>query len=71
MREGTMTISDAIATTKSIDEAASITATTLQHSDTLDHLLFQTVNEHPFTVSGGALIIGITILKIIKKLRGR
>jgi hypothetical protein len=39
--------------------------------DTLDHLLFQTVNEHPFTVSGGALIIGITILKIIKKLRGR
>jgi hypothetical protein len=39
--------------------------------DTLDHLLIQTVSEHPFTVSGGALIIGLTILKIIKKLRGR
>jgi hypothetical protein len=44
---------------------------TIETHDTLDHLLFQTVNEHPFTVSGGALIIGITILKIIKKLRGR
>jgi hypothetical protein len=39
--------------------------------DTLDHLLIQTVSEHPFTMSGGALIIGITILKIIKKLRGK
>lgn len=39
--------------------------------DTLDHLLFQTVHEHPFSVSGGALIIGVTLLKIIKKLRGK
>jgi hypothetical protein len=71
MRKETMAISDAIVTTKSIDEAASITATALQHSGTLDHLLLQTINEHPFTVSGGALIIGVTILKIIKKLRGK
>jgi hypothetical protein len=50
-----------IETTKTVD---------VQH-DTLDHLLIQTVNEHPFTMSGGALIIGIAILKIIKKLRGK
>jgi hypothetical protein len=62
------TIIDTFTAIKSIDETAT---TAVQHTDTLDHLLFQTVHEHPFTVSGGALIIGITLLKIIKKLRGK
>ncbi|MDR1207944.1 MAG: hypothetical protein LBJ89_01175 [Holosporales bacterium] len=66
MTENTKT--DTLTAIKSIDEA---TTTAVQHTDTLDHLLFQTVHEHPFSVSGGALIIGVTILKIIKKLRGK
>jgi hypothetical protein len=40
-------------------------------TSTLDAILYKTVNEHPFTVSGGAVIIGVTILKIIKKIRGK
>jgi hypothetical protein len=40
-----------------------------QEHDRLDHILRDLVNDHPFTVSGGAIIIGITILKIIQKLR--
>ncbi|MDR1208498.1 MAG: hypothetical protein LBJ89_04045 [Holosporales bacterium] len=61
-----------IATVKSTDESATnVTATTVQRTDTLDHLLLQTVSEHPFSVSGGALIICITFLKIIKELRGK
>jgi hypothetical protein len=55
-----MTNENEITTTKTVE---------VQH-DTLDHLLFQ-VHEHPFSVSGGALIIGVTLLKIIKKLRGK
>jgi hypothetical protein len=43
----------------------STSTTTAYTTATLDHLLLQTVSEHPFTVSGGA------ILKIIKKLRGK
>jgi hypothetical protein len=39
--------------------------------DPLDNLFFQVVHEHPFTVSGGALIIGITLFKIMKKLSGK
>ncbi|MDR1208264.1 MAG: hypothetical protein LBJ89_02840 [Holosporales bacterium] len=62
------TITDTLTAIKSIDEEAT---TAVQHTDTLDHLLLQTVHEHPFSVSGGALIIGVTLLKIIKKLRGK
>jgi hypothetical protein len=50
--------------------ATPTTESTAQTHDTLDHLLLQTVHEHPFSVSGGAVIIGVTLLKIIKKLRG-
>jgi hypothetical protein len=46
-------------------------ATAVQHTDTLDHILIHIVHEHPFTISGGGLIIGITILKILNKLRGK
>jgi hypothetical protein len=46
------------------------TESTASNHDTLDHILLQTVHEHPFSVSGGTLIIGVTLLKIIKKLRG-
>jgi hypothetical protein len=56
-----MTSENEIATTKTVD---------IPH-DTLDNLLLQTVHEHPFSVSGGALIIGVTLLKIIKKLKGK
>jgi hypothetical protein len=51
--------------------ATPTTESTAQPHDTLDHILLQTVHEHPFSVSGGALVIGVTILKIIKKLRGK
>jgi hypothetical protein len=68
---------ETISTANEINEATSATAIvaaintgTVPH-DTLDNLLLQTVHEHPFSVSGGALIIGITVLKIIKKLRGK
>jgi hypothetical protein len=44
---------------------------TMQQLDHLDGILHNLVNNHPFTISGGAMIIGITILKIIKKLRGK
>jgi hypothetical protein len=37
--------------------------------DRLDYILRDLVNDHPFTVSGGAIVIGVTILKIIQKLR--
>lgn len=37
--------------------------------DHLDGVLRNLVNDHPFTISGGAIIICITILKIILKLR--
>jgi hypothetical protein len=56
--------------TASTTATPQVSQTTAHTADTLDHLLLQTVSEHPFTVSGGALIIGITLLKIIKKLRG-
>jgi hypothetical protein len=69
MTEENMTSIPTTATALTLN-AASQTATTAQPHDTLDHLLLQTVHEHPFSVSGGALIIGVTILKIIKKLRG-
>jgi hypothetical protein len=62
--------SSTLVSTKTAGKAIAL-PTTAHTTDTLDHLLLQTVHEHPFTVSGGALIIGITVLKIIKKLRGQ
>jgi hypothetical protein len=41
----------------------------LAKRDHLDHTLRNLVNDHPFTVSSGVIIISITILKIIRKLR--
>ncbi|MDR1208335.1 MAG: hypothetical protein LBJ89_03210 [Holosporales bacterium] len=75
MMEAKMTVEDTLETITGINDVPSKTAMmgntgTVSH-DTLDHFLLQTVHEHPFSVSGGALIIGITILKIIKKLRGK
>jgi hypothetical protein len=57
---------------RQIDEIKELKATEiLDKRDHLDQVLRNLVSEHPFTISGGALIIGITILKIIKKLRGK
>jgi hypothetical protein len=58
-------------TTANISEQKTQSANTDANTSTLDALLHSAVNEHPFTISGGAIIIGVTILKIIKKLKGK